>query len=84
LIELTDEDKINIDNELKCNTSLTGDEHLTINSGSCSQDTDILLLTSDNINSELHDIKQLTISSKEFITLEKKYPYAFAHPYTNS
>ena len=84
VIELTDEDELQIDNELLSNTSITNSEQLTINNGSYSQDSEILLMTSDCINSELQDIKQLTENSKEFVTVEKSYPYTFAHPYRDS
>ena len=84
VIELTEEDEVQIDNELLCNQSIRNTEQLTINSGSYSQDSEILLMTSDCINSELQDIKQLTVNSKEFITVAKTYPYTFAHPYTDS
>jgi hypothetical protein len=80
VIELTNEDELQIDNELLSNTSITNSEQLTINNGSYSQDSEILLMTSDCINSELQDIKQLTENSIEFATVEKTYPYTFAHP----
>ena len=56
MIELTDKDEVQIDNELLSNTSITNSQQLTINSGSYSQDSEILLMTSDCINSELQDI----------------------------
>ena len=84
VIELTDEDEVQIDNEVLSNTSITNNEQLTINSGSYSQDSEILLMTSDCINSELQDIKQFTENSKKIVTVEKTYPYTFAHPYRDS
>ena len=69
VIELTDEDELQIDKELLSNTSITN----SFNSGSYSQDSEILLMTSDCINSELQDIKHLIQNSKEFVTVEKTY-----------
>ena len=43
VIKLTDENELQIDKELLSNTSITNSEQLTINSGSYSQDSEILL-----------------------------------------